>query len=57
LGESDFDYYSRRADEEMMAAVKATSVVAAQVHRAMAARFRSRAVEATGSAAPLPDVS
>jgi hypothetical protein len=45
MSESEFDYFNRRADEELVAAVKATSVAAAQVHREMSARFRNQANE------------
>lgn len=43
--EKDFDYLSRRADEESAAAAKASSPVAASVHREMADRFRLLAEE------------
>ena len=41
----DVDYLTRRADEELAAAAKASNPVAAQVHREMAERFRARAAE------------
>lgn len=41
----DFEYFSRRADQELAAAANAGSPIAASVHREMAERFRLRAEE------------
>lgn len=45
MPEKDFDYLSRRADEELAAAAKAGNTIAAGVHRELADRFRLRAQE------------
>jgi hypothetical protein len=48
MRESDFEYFSRRADEEALAATTAANAVAARIHRDMAQRFRDRAQRANG---------
>lgn len=52
MAESDFEYLNRRADEELAAAVEASSVAAAEVHREMAGRFRVRAEELKAASQP-----
>ena len=45
MREDDFAYFSRRAAEELAAAVNARSVIESGIHRDLADRFKLRAEE------------